>query len=181
MKTDWIKLPGRYGMGSSTTAQWIRENMARDRAKGIRNRTGGDDGGHPYGLTAGSGNPNWQRAGTLASAAKRRAQALADKKPWETDEAVVARFEQEDAERVAQTQDAIARARRRIAELNAECDAKAAPELNAALQRQADDVAHATGKNNSRAAQQTARANAARRRDERQAARERRRLWRMRW
>ncbi len=38
--------------------------------------------GHPYGRTRGSGNPNWQRAGAMASAAKRRAKtraaALAD-------------------------------------------------------------------------------------------------------
>jgi len=73
----------------------------------------------------------------------------------------------------------IAAARRRIAEINAERDAKAAPAVNTALQRQADDVADATGKTQARTAQQTARANAARRRAERQKARERRRLWRM--
>ncbi len=102
-----------------------------------------------------------------------------EKKPWETEEAATARLEQEDAERASIAQDAIARARRRVAEFNAEQDAKVAPDRNAALQRQADDVASATGKAQARAAQKTARANAAHRRAEREAARKRRRLWRM--
>ncbi len=34
---------------------------------------------HPYGRTAGSGNAAWQRAGTLASAAKRMAY---EKRDW---------------------------------------------------------------------------------------------------
>jgi hypothetical protein len=34
---------------------------------------------HPYGLTRGSGNPNWQQAGTAASAAKRRALMLGER------------------------------------------------------------------------------------------------------
>ncbi len=177
--TDWIKLPFGYGMGSSTTAAWIRENTARDRAKSIRNRSDWPDGDHPYGLTAGSGNPNWQRAGAIASAAKRRARALTEKKSWETVDAAIARIEQEDAERAEIAQDAIARARRRITEINADRDAKAAPALNAAIEQHAAAVAEATGKTQVRAAQQAGRENAARRRAERQAARERRRLLRV--